>query len=596
MSIPHDVSFSIVLRSPFIMAGMDASGAGIDTPALRDEFGKPILPGDHLKGLLREALARLEAVNSPLLAVSGGRTLKIEALFGAQAVAASGRQAPEPVRGRLRLSDLIADVAPSSTDITRIEIDDHAGTVKTGALQVVELVAPLNQTVTFSGTSLFYGTADEAATLEKLLKTGLCMIAAFGGVRTAGFGEHVTEQSTVTVTARPAARKHWPAGQTRAVLTGRFNRAFMVNVSQAADNVYVGGTVVPGAAIKGALADMLIQAGYAPADMSTPLGRALAKLHISHAHPIKDQSEHELPVPLSIMRQETDRERLVCALGAASPGLIGGACVDFQPDWKPAHEDAARVRCGRGESQIPQLMRGHTAISSQTGVAEDQKLFLEVLRARIDNEGADVSYRFTVDTTESEKVDAASARLFREMLGSELTGVGKTHATLSIDSAAVAPETAQIATPGPWRVLLETPAVMLDPEAEGGFDTYEEAVRAYFRHVIPEATVEDYYVRRDLVGGHGASRTTWQGYRPVSLFRKGSCFLLSASPTEAKTVANRLSALVASGLPVLRRDGGTTCEVNDWRETIFLPANGYGRISVDGRAFTAFDTAAAHTS
>ena len=592
----HDVTFTIVLRSPFIMAGIDASGVGIDTPALRDEESRPIIPGDHLKGLLREAIRTLEH-----FAESSLNQLKPARFFGEKSAFEAGQSTVanpfEPQRGDLLIRDLTAQTACKERDITRIAIDSTTGAVKTGFLQVVELVAPLGATVIFSGVSLFYGTEEEAKDLESLLNKAIKLIPYFGGLRTSGFGEHVAENSSVTVRAAVSSGQTLPVGDYLSV-DAELDRAFLIAADRVADNVYVGSSVIPGGAIKGALADMLQRRGLNPSE--SPLSQTLAALSISHARPFDNAELQDRALPLSLMMLATGGKHLfVDALGiGGNAGLIQDeegkwVCADFQPDWKEAYFDKARALFGRKSSDLSKLTRGHTAIEAENGTAKKKSLFLEVLRGHlVEEENTDPSakkrlipltFRFTIDLSAARQIDQKSVNEIIKCLEGGIDAIGKTHASMTMkftpvtQGAAVPPTDSE----GRWRLMLETPAPMLEPDGPYGFKYVSDTLMEYFKTVIPGSLLIDHFCQRKLHGGYASRRRKlYSNYQPTTLYDAGSCFLLEAEKGKEQAVGERLAELQRTGLPHLIKKDDRLELVTDWRRSAWLPQNGYGAISI----------------
>ncbi len=636
----HRIGFDVHVRSPFIMAGLGASGVGIDTSALRDERGRPILPADHLKGLLKQAVLAVQA--------ACGTAWPIDAWFGAESArershgVASGPDAYAPDRAHLVFADLIGEVMivpggaaaqrirdwetaerkadASGTDlnehgvqrvtgarhITRIQIDEDSGSAAQGMLQVVELAAPLAAVVPFRGDAIFYGDEAAARVLVAALTKALRIVPYFGGLRSVGFGEHIAQSSKVCLDAAEdiVPREH-PASttDTRIVVEGEFDRPFLVDATQVAANVYRGGTIVPGGALKGAIADMLAHAGHDPANRQSDWGRALSLLRLSHAVPVgPDGAPLDEATPLSTM-YEPIGGRFACALDSLSPGLIHGCCADFPPDWKRETHGAYARLVRRPISNLPTLPRGHTVIVPTTGIAATGLLFVEAARSAwaADDAGQPLypqRFRFSADFTDV-LVDPSLhdvARGLRVLLETGIDAIGKTRARLTKVVATNAPApTSAVADQSRWRILLETPGVLIDTESSSEIDRADapdmsiaDQLTAYFAEVVPGAVLERHFVQRRLVGGYVVQRHRRGSYRPMSLFEAGSCFLLVAPTAQANAVANRLTTLVRSGLPTYRWSAaGTPQEITDWRDTPYLPANGYGAIAVEAPAFGA---------
>ena len=168
------ISFRVNLwvRSPFLFRGLDAKHLGLDVAQLRDEEGRSIIPGDQMRGVLREAFADLAAVG----AIAAN---ELDELFGKPSHNEQDTDTSnDPVRGRIILSDMTArgmlrDLAEGGEgeglpgaaetgETTRIEIDDVLGAARHGMLQLVELAAPLGAAVQFSGEIVVFRPAAQA--------------------------------------------------------------------------------------------------------------------------------------------------------------------------------------------------------------------------------------------------------------------------------------------------------------------------------------------------------------------------------------------------------------------------------------------------
>ncbi|RMG29611.1 MAG: hypothetical protein D6721_05670 [Gammaproteobacteria bacterium] len=135
--------------------GGRGAGAVLDAVVHRDPNGLPVLPGRHLKGLLRDALARAEAWDWP-----GVPTGSTETLFGAPAREGKGKEHPPAPSspGCLRVSDatlpdeLAHWLAGSGgkgslphlfRSLYATAIDHETGTARDRSLRGIEVVVPL---------------------------------------------------------------------------------------------------------------------------------------------------------------------------------------------------------------------------------------------------------------------------------------------------------------------------------------------------------------------------------------------------------------------------------------------------------------------
>jgi hypothetical protein len=626
---------TVRLRSPFLFASLDSGAVGVDVQTLTDEDGRAIIPADHLKGLLRHAMAVL-AQHAPK-ALAG---IKIEELFGAKSDAeanegqrAVGGEAYAPRAGRLLFSDLSADEyrmkdggraglladwrkrTATERALTRIEIDDDSETVADGMLLVVDLPAPLGSLVDFSGDIVLYAEDAEARRVGAALNKALRLIPFFGAMRSVGFGEAIADRSSVGTSlpsqnigpqalrqpqASPAPASGPPEWLTF-VCEAKFDRPFIVDTDRLGDNILKGATIVPGAVVKGAIAGALRRAGLDPRQAG-PLRAALENLRVSHGFPVRPQNGAlcDRALPLAIKAIRGDGKDIMFAVNhtGRDDGLIGNRCADFQSDWKGEHFAALRERLHRPGADIALLPRGHTGINRATGAAEEGLLFVEAARStRWRDSAAAYTFRFKFDFGDGAQLDSQEATAIFSALMGGLDGVGKTHARLSFDK----PREVAPAAPAPvgsrFTLMLETSAALVDLDsaaAPTGGDgrplSAFDQLRLYFGEALPQAKLIDAYLSMRRVGGFPAQRRRRdrgggvEAYSPYVMFQPGCCFVFEAAPGADLIAA--LTPLLRTGLPAMRwRSGssgaGRTLEkIQDWEAFPWLATGGYGEISL----------------
>jgi hypothetical protein len=599
----HVFRLEVVVESPFIFPGAETQAVGVDAPAMRDADGRALLPADHLKGLLLEAVTALEQA-AP--AVLGGLTRRD--LFGRVKANETDPLDGEPdgwapARGRLLFADLVAAEdsdwckrTKSQRAHTRVQIDDERGAVADGMLQVVELCAPFATEVWFEGELLFHGEAAEGARAEALLAKALKLVPFFGGHRSIGFGRHCTEKSKIMLSGAapviaPAARK---TPRRRMHFDATFDRPFLVATRAIGGNIFIGETIAPGGAIKGALADMLERAGLDPRGEGV-LSGVLARLRISHAFPVDNGVLLDRAIPLAIKAIKDSKAAGQLVFGDASldgSGLIDGRCADFQPDWKDEISEQFRRIVNRPAAEVPHRPRIHTAINRQTGAALEENLFVEVAGGPGAGDGKQqLTLRFSVEFAEGEEKTEAATDI-AAILAQRLDAIGKTRAIMTLKPAGEPPARPPPKGAGPWTVLLETPAALLDldsphaPKADGRPAPANVQLDAYIKTAIPGSRLDDCFLGLRRAGGFHA-RLSQGPYQPTTLFAAGSTLRIACDdPASAGAVAGRLAKLERTGLPVMRwNDRGGLDEITDWRACAYLPQNGYGEISVDDQAF-----------
>jgi hypothetical protein len=584
------IGVTVVVRSPFLFQALAGGLVGVDAAQLRDEDRNPVLPGTQLHGVLREALGDIAAVAPTVIS-----EIEIADLFG--------RGSPEfqeageynrPHRGRVFIGDLVARsmrLAPGAADqplqdaieTTRIEIDDTLGAVRTGFLQVIELVSPFGVEVSFTGEIVLFCAREQSSRVVLAIDKALKLIPAIGAFKSAGFGEIVAERSGAAIkSSHPLAFAS--AGtdtQERYGFSATFDRPLLVDTDRVTDNAFVGAEVIPGAALKGALARKVELTGGSAA--LAQYEAALASVVISHALPA-DALGHPggEPFPLSTIAVAVEKDlifgdalRLDRSTGGSGP-TIAGKAASFQSDWKPRWFASAAGLFGAEHYRKPmRLPRTHTAI--QGGIAAEGQLYTLIARSARDPDNGSVSRRFlfTIDLCCVPEAQQANARTLIALLREGLDGIGRTLATAEFERwppGDAAPTARPVAGHRDlFAVVLRTPTVLTDPRTElSARDAYAE----YWAAAVPGAALVDFCASQYLAGGYLAMRRRpWSDtYHPFVVTAAGSVFLLAGD------IAPRLDTLLRSGLPLPGFAGAATL---DWRNCPFVPENGYGAIRAD---------------
>lgn len=583
------LSFSVTLtvRSPFIFRGLEGTAFGIDTCHLRDEEGRPIIPANQIRGVLKEALGDLADAGA---GVTAGEIVK---LFGESSDDKHGEpgRSNDPRRGVIVFSDLTAvDRLQPSEETTRVKIEDETGAVATGMLQVIELVAPFGAEVRFTGEIVVFRPVDDAKRLAGLFGRGLALVASIGAFKSAGFGEVVQERSGIAFTgskplALPAAPK---GGADFRRLRVRFDRPVLVDGDKIAANAVLGAAIIPGAVIKGALAERLARAGLTPSQ--GVLGEALAALSVSHAFPESEEAgkPHLVPLPLSLVGGKDGGGTLrfgdALLMDHDGGAMIAGRAAAFTTDWKGEWFGAAGKALGRPTGEEPPgLARTHTAIDSGTGTAEDQKLFTTIARSVMKSDGAPRTWLVDIDLARvpSGEGRELADRMLAAVVADGLDGIGKTSAHADFDIV----ENAAPPVPCPvWEmedhfaVMLTTPALMLDLKALVGDDGHwtmdpRAAYAAYWRDVSGDFELVNFFAAQAYRGGHLARRHRLYGanaYFPFLMTEPGSIFLIKTADR------GKLAEICRHGLPLPELTGTTAPP--SWRNCPYMPENGYGRV------------------
>ena len=620
--IRRALKITLCVRSPFLFEGLGNALFGVDAAALRNEAGAPIIPAEQVKGVLRAACSvfcgydKIDAHDGePAKADVPGRAPGVlsrkerDELFGGESPEANGGEQNVPKRGNLTFADLTAARHAREGIVTRIEIDDDAGAVKQGALQVIELAAPLGAVVKFTGEAvLFVADTTEADRLTEVLDKALRLVPAIGSAKSAGFGEvvHDVAQGAATgIKSDPdfvlALSTHNVAGAKRRAYAMTFDRPFLVEATRIAGNMFVGAEVVPGAAIKGALATALLRAGAETEAPGSAWEKAFAALRISHAFPENDDGVLSgFRTPQSVIARK-DAKKLHFADALAT--LPGEACllddrtpafpVDWKPEWFETFSKDGHSPKSAGVGYVPRI---HVAIDRDSLIAIDQKLFGTIRRSALVEAGdRKRRWRLIVD---AECLDDAKASQIFDLIGKGidgvmkgLDGVGRSGATAEFEEITIASvnpwsrlREAALPTPAPYvatgahsvchALTLLTPALLVEmgavaarPDRRITFDDYERFWRAATGGELLNA-----FATATLAGGYVATRRRVFGaaYYPFTLTDAGSVFLVrGADPA-------KLAQLLRWGLEPPAQTGG---EPLTWRTCPYVPQNGYGEIA-----------------
>lgn len=169
-------------------------GTVVDAAAHRDSAGLPVIPGRHLKGLLRHALERAEAWGWP------GYSGLAQQLFGTRSEYPAVGGFPLP--GCLRVSDARLPEAVANwlatgdgkkltprlfRSIHATAIDADSGAAKDGSLRGIEVVIPLTLEARIDAAAADPVPTDWSARLDGVLP----LIDAVGAHRARGLGRAI---------------------------------------------------------------------------------------------------------------------------------------------------------------------------------------------------------------------------------------------------------------------------------------------------------------------------------------------------------------------------------------------------------------------
>jgi hypothetical protein len=581
----------LAVRSPFLFRGLAAGVYGVDATALRDSLGRAIIPADQVRGLFKDTLREL-----PETLIERMSGLSVDTLFGKESASeATAKTQNLPNRRRIHFADL-TDTCPilksNKPYHTRVEIHDTQGVVKTGALQLLELTAPMGKVVYFTGDVQVVADENRADDIQSLLQKVLPLLGSIGSIKSSGFGEVIEDQSTLTLTSSQPLHNpplqpvsSWPYGE-RLRLRVTFDRPVLFDSTHLADNATASAAIIPGAAFKGALADRLQHAsGVLPeaGDIAT----ALSQMHFSHAFPIDNQARPlSEALPQSLVAAQDGMDVIFGdAINAPTNqgAMIGQGAALFVSDWKGDWYSRARDLLGWSDQQPPAtLARTHTAINAESRSAAEGKLFTTHLQGVTDHAGTPFPWQIDIDLG---RVPVGAPRAIAQhlvmmLLNDGLYGMGGTGASARFKIAAgtIAPP----ALPSASRLCLRlrTPAVLFHANdawpSQGKEVAPFEVYKAYFARYAPGATLCASFAQQRFAGGYQARRRRAYGdfYFPFVVTEPGAVFLLDCPDQESRRA---VADLVRWGLtPWPYHDKDMT-----WQTCPFMPENGYGALAVE---------------
>lgn len=583
---------SIDVLGPILSRGLEPGSFGVDAVAARDAEGRIYLAGSHILGKVRDALSTLNACKPGWLPAAWEQEW-----FGGR-----GDETEGEARGRVFLGDLRPDHPPdddtriSRRTRSRIAIDPVTGTALEGALQVMEQPYRSGEAVTFSGTLTILGA--DATVVRDAVHRALLWIGNAGGLRTIGFGRVVGAQ---VGTAHPQSAASPVPGQ-RLMLTLTFEEPFCIATRRIAENIYEGIDVVPGGAIKGALAAQLARDGgfdlknleIAPGPHPT-LRKHFARIHVTHAFPVDSSTPGAArpcvrPVSLGYCDAMQAVRDFALSDGTA---LVGGQAPAFAPDFK---DDGRAAGAVWPWPAVARDLRIHTAMDARLRAGKPQALF--ALEARAVHAHRWVA---TIDLDGVPAVDrGALANELQAALARGLAGIGRTHAFASVQFGAPGPVGSVAAKPT-HVLVLQTPALLRRPDLGGDAgDAASERLKAAYDAVFGELSggalaLERLFVRERLSGASFIAARFFPNrpYRPFLLTEEGSTFVLKEMHSGASAV---LQSWTRHGIPLATsvvRDyeirlpaeyDPSSPEADDssvWAQLPYLRQNGYGEAIVD---------------
>lgn len=535
------------IKAPFLFPGTPFGSFGLDRIGIRDAQGKPVIPRDQIKGIVRHGLQEL------------GRADILNALFGAQsgdiAPVPHGSEQQEvdganltPKRAQIIFSDLIGDKV-GRRDLPpypRVSLGEDSGAADPGKIMTAEQMFLPGEEVTFTGrVHVRQPCNDLAAPLELALKVAECI----GAMKSIGFGEII---NTKVIKKGPPAK---PIGVPEGDVfkwTFSLDRPYLIDAERVSENTFLGRYEIPGGVLKGMIAEALTA-------MNGPLRQAqsdaLTDLMISFAKP---PSQRRL-IPASLVWDRSSGRLFDLATGSQPAGNIS-----WQNDWKPG--DEANLVCDKHFGPAPEPNREyriHTRIDPTSGAAKDNSLFATIA-LNPPKDGFEV-------ILDMRRVAVDQRSFLSTVFPDMLCGLGRTDAILETRSLEpIEVEKTEIAA-GRISLILETPGLLADYSDGNG--CARTAYQEFWKTVLPNSDLISHYARQRLIGGYQASRFGIPGkFRPFLITEAGAVFTFDLDPADV----GRLGQKLDSGL--CRKKLGAISL--NWQNCPFVAENGYGEVSI----------------
>lgn len=637
----------IALKAPFVSQASGVSKPGLDVLLLRDHHENIALPGTLIKGNLSHAIKRLL---KDLEAAGLENRLDsniLEQLFGK----ASAEANYEPARGKLFFSPYwVAEQAPTQDAVQyRIRLDD-TGTVKEGHFVVIESPWPANTVVNFKGNISFWGTTENAHQIANLIRHAFELIPALGAFKGVGFGQYAER---VSVAVAPIIQKDRftisPSNGTFQIAL-QFDEPFCfasrmqgnnttftsseissnTNDTEtqkgATQNRFVSVDYVPGAALKGAMVNQLLNMTNCNAldeinlqqhgDLAL-VAKYIDDITINHALPVSsDTSGQPVYQALSIVKvdsPDTSTPRFCDMLSYLKSAYETGFFradkevlnVSYATDWKgedfALYADHVQNDEHRKHTAIPEfiaerIVRIHTQIREGGNESDEHQLFsYECIQPSesqrwVSSIVLPKSLAENNDDAETESLINGLQRLLHQ----GICGLGKTDAFAKVSQNSQTLDAFKVQQytltnqlePGQIvAIQLNSDAQLLphikELTAGPSKDNWnnETLLKAYSEqiHTLSGGTLklQNFFAEQAMVGGDYYYKRFWKNsdpstaYMPQLLTLKGSVFLCEVLTDDACTT---LKNWVNHGIPAL------PSAAQNWWQNPYLNSLGFGQV------------------
>lgn len=579
----------LVFTGPFISQSTGTMALGMDAE-MQKYHGIPVINGSLIKGNIKHALTEFNThidKKSP--------NIPIDRWLGSE----TSDNQYKPNRANVEFDFYWAlDTTEQKTqqektyqERTRITIDDKTGTVKEGALQVIEDCFSSGSKPAFIGKiSAYFPNENDQKKFEQWIDKALQFIPAMGSFKGTGFGrlndysferKHQNEEIQ-----NPAIALDQTADQFGIKLT--IDRPFCLGRPTTNDsNFIVSEEIITGNILKGILAKLMAQKNKKQgATLSKILQEELCfdDLIISHAIPCHKNNKPERisPLPLSYVHQGNT------LIDLAHPDSLEEVknnnwktVIIFSPDWKDKDREKINNSLKRPANTPNRILSLRTGIEQGVGISLDNQLFsLECIDPKDYIWCADIDLK-NIDKDKRSKV----INSLEELLSTGLKGIGKTkaQATITVHEIPFRPSIkGKELKAGRQIITLTTEARLLPPDLKlqgtNSAKQLKEAYQNYWHDLDEDFNLETYYAQQTLKGIYYYLKQQHENpetYYPEWLSNAGSVFILNITSEDA---LNKLAHYTRTGLPAHKEANNSPAT---WKTTPYLPEHGFGEIQIN---------------
>jgi len=611
---------SIVVKGPFISQSTEPGSYGLDAVQARDADGRPIIPGTHVTGKLRQAWQELNDAIGNTENPNLPNAREINELLGQE----SSDDDWAPKSKELYFSDFVL-ARPGSSAFKkvryRIAVDKDRGAVKEQALAMIECIIDSGELAEFRGEVTFLANSkDEAEKIKQRILTGLRWVDQTGAFGSIGFGkvEEVSCREPEMTEIRPGDEPLEEGIEDEVLeLAIKPLSPFCIAKKHMTDNnLFESLEYIPGNVILGTLKrtlDKIRRNGTG--DEFEELDEHFSKIRVLHAFAGSHCHKRPVAPPLSLIK--ADGELYDAAL-LDGPCLINGKAPEFSIDWN----DDSDVREKFGWASLRRELRVRTAIDPVILRSEKEKLFSYEMIVPDCHLWLTRAYFGSVPDGDRQKV----IRQFKALARAGLIGFGKAKTLADIT---ILPE-GTITEPGEAQsiplcyctnrevvITLQSPALLLSPEIDddlildenaGHKELFEAYRRVWDELSGGELKLKRFFARQYLSGGNYQFIRFMKGnmpfYYPWILTEAGSVFVFNIKEGCQPEV---LDEWLKGGLPLPKnvikfygisaledRQGEThnqttestectekTFVTEQWKHCPFIPQNGFGEVAVN---------------